>query len=156
MGFFDDNEDIINCPACGKKMKKVFLQNANINVDVCLDGCGGIFFDNKELEKFNEKSKDADEIFALYKSANFSKTDTSAIRTCPVCDTKMVKMGSNGVVEIDICNVCGGTFLDYGELEKIRNGENITLEVWDELFPDVSGKKNVRRMFFETLVKRVL
>jgi Zn-finger nucleic acid-binding protein len=33
----------------------------------------------------------------------------------------MVKNGAGkGNVKIDVCNVCGAKFLDYGELEKIR------------------------------------
>ena len=32
-------------------MEKIFISDANINVDICLNGCGGILFDNRELEK---------------------------------------------------------------------------------------------------------
>ena len=49
-----DTKNQINCPACGKEMKKIYLPNEKINIDICLDGCGGIFFDNREFDKFNE------------------------------------------------------------------------------------------------------
>ena len=47
-----DNKQTINCPACGKEMVKVFDKEKGINIDICLNGCGGIFFDNREFEKF--------------------------------------------------------------------------------------------------------
>ena len=49
-----DTIDIIKCPACGKEMEKVFIPSEGINIDICTDGCGGIFFDNREFDKFNE------------------------------------------------------------------------------------------------------
>ena len=49
-----DNLEEIACPACGKKMHKVFMTEQNLNIDVCLDGCGGIYFDNREFKKFDE------------------------------------------------------------------------------------------------------
>ena len=116
-----DTKEIINCPACGKEMKKVFIEGANINIDICTDGCGGMLFDNRELEKFDEKSENADKILDEVKGKNFEKTDDNARIICPVCNIPMVKMGASGNVQIDVCNVCGAKFLDNGELLKIRN-----------------------------------
>ena len=111
----------IECPACGKTMKKVYLPDSNINIDICVDGCGGIYFDNRELEKFDEEHENADIILEELKGKSFLKTDESAVRTCPRCKIPMVKMGSGkGDVEIDVCNVCGAKFLDNSELQKIR------------------------------------
>ncbi len=52
----------LNCPACHKEMRKVFVPAEGINVDICVDGCGGIFFDNREFTKFDEKAENIDEI----------------------------------------------------------------------------------------------
>ena len=57
-----DTKEIINCPACGKPMVKIPVPAENINIDICLDGCGGIFFDNREFKKFDEQAENIDEI----------------------------------------------------------------------------------------------
>ena len=120
-----DNTKIINCPACGKEMEKVFIKGANVNIDICTDGCGGMLFDNRELEKFDEKHENADEILKKVAGKEFTPVDESKYRICPVCGAIMVKMGAaHGGVQIDVCNVCGAKFLDHGELEKIRNASD--------------------------------
>ncbi len=116
-----DTKRTVTCPACDKEMTKVFIKEANINVDICLDGCGGILFDNRELERFDEKHENADEIFEAIKEKTFEPANEVEVRICTICDTPMVKQGS-GIegVEIDVCNNCGAKFLDNGELKKIR------------------------------------
>ena len=103
-------------------MEKVFIKDANVNIDICTEGCGGMLFDNRELEKFDEKHENADEILNKVAGKEFNPVDKSKYRICPVCGTIMVKMGAaHGGVQIDVCNKCGEKFLDHGELEKIRN-----------------------------------
>jgi len=117
-----DTEKELLCPACGEKMKKIYIENQNINVDICVDGCGGIFFDNRELEKVDEPHENAYEILQEIENKTYVKRAADQQRICPVCGTKMMKMGAaNGDVEIDVCAVCGGKFLDAGELQSIRN-----------------------------------
>lgn len=119
-----DTKRKVTCPACDKEMTKVYIKEADLNVDICLDGCGGILFNNRELEKFDEKQENANEIFEAIKGKTFEPVNEQEVRICSICDSPMVKQGS-GVegVEIDICNVCGAKFLDNGELEKIREYE---------------------------------
>lgn len=111
---------VMNCPACGKQMKKFFIEDANVNVDICTEGCGGIFFDNRELEKFDEQHENAEEIFKELEGKEFAPQNEQEVRICPICDVPMSKLGGKDSVQIDVCNVCGGKFLDHGELEKIR------------------------------------
>lgn len=59
-----------------------------INIDVCLDGCGGIFFDNREFRQFDEKAENIDEILKEIEGKEFEKVDESLTRTCPVCRLK--------------------------------------------------------------------
>ena len=87
----NDTLEIINCPACGKPMKKVFMQDAGFNLDVCLDGCGGIFFDGQELKHFDENAENIDDLKKVMNDKNFEKTDENLTRICPVCGNKMVK-----------------------------------------------------------------
>ena len=57
-----DNLETNICPQCGKEMKKFYIQNHKFHVDICIDGCGGIWFDNRELKKVDDVSKNIDEI----------------------------------------------------------------------------------------------
>ena len=167
-----DNKQIITCPACGKEMVKVFDKEKGINIDICLNGCGGILFDNREFEKFDESHENADEILNAIKERKFAKVDESEIRVCPICNVPMVKMGAGtGGVEIDICNTCGAKFLDNGELEKVREGAKADLNQVDAMInllyqkdlENVLGKNatkeiksSPRRQFFENLVNGYL
>lgn len=103
-------------------MRKVFVPAEGINVDICVDGCGGIFFDNREFTKFDEKAENIDEILKAVEGKQFETVDESLPRTCPVCGSKMVKnyASANRQIQIDECYSCGGKFLDNGELQAIR------------------------------------
>ena len=50
-----DSKEILTCPACGEKMEKIFIKRANCNIDICTNGCGGIFFDNREFKILTKK-----------------------------------------------------------------------------------------------------
>lgn len=121
-----DNKKTINCPACGKEMHKLYIPDEDVYIDICIEGCGGMFFDNRELDKFDELEENANAILSAIKNRTFEEVDKSEKRICPVCNVPMVKMGSGVTnVEIDVCNTCGAKFLDCGELLKIREaGEN--------------------------------
>lgn len=109
----------MKCPACGNEMQKIFIADKSINIDVCLDGCGGIFFDNQEIQEFSNPYEDISEIKDLLKNKNFMPTDESQKRICPACNTPMAKTCALGV-QIDTCYQCGGIFLDNGEFELVR------------------------------------
>ena len=68
-----DTQKIMKCPACGKEMKKIHMDEAGVMVDICLDGCGGMVFDNRELNKFDEAHENIDEILAAIKNKEFIK-----------------------------------------------------------------------------------
>ncbi len=116
-----DNRINLKCPACGKQMTKLYMQEAGVNIDICLDGCGGIYFDNRELEKFDESHEKIDEIMAAIEGKHFEPAEDKEVRICPACEAPMAKMGAaNGTVQIDVCHSCGGKFLDNSELQTIR------------------------------------
>lgn len=117
-----DTQKIINCPACGTEMVKIFMPEQNINLDVCVNGCGGIYFDNREFQKFNEGHENIDPVINALQDKTFKEVDQRKPRICPVCGANMVKNHSSNSrkIEIDECYFCGGKFLDNGELIKIR------------------------------------
>lgn len=155
----DTQHYIINCPACGKQMKKVFVEEANVNVDICTEGCGGMFFDNRELERFDEEHENTDAILKEVEGKEFEPRNEQEVRICPICDIPMTKLGGENSVQIDVCNVCGGKFLDNGELIKIREGkiqpdnqEELFKELEQSAYSDALGKVGtfVNKKFIKT------
>lgn len=141
----------ITCPACGKELKKCFIEETNITIDICLEGCGGMFFDNRELEKFDEPHENANKIFETIGNKIFEQVDETKIRKCPACNTPMVKLGAaNGSIEIDLCNVCGGKFLDNGELKRIRETKLTTSEKTD-LLTNAFFEENLKEVTIPSL-----
>lgn len=154
-----DNKDIIiNCPACGKKMLKVYFPSQGINLDVCADGCGGIYFDNRELDKFDEKHEDITPLVEIFEGKTFQKVDESDTRICPVCGMKMVKnfAGPKHEVEIDECYSCGGKFLDNNELEKIRSQYNTEEERAADAIKELYSKAGIELAEFDLKYKKQL
>ena len=118
-----DSMKTLKCPACGEEMEKIFVQSANCYVDICTKGCGGIFFDNREYQKFDEKHESIDEIKQALEGRQLKEVDKTFKRICPVCGMKMMKNSTSikHKIIIDECYGCGGKFLDYQELDEIRN-----------------------------------
>ena len=117
-----DTTKTINCPACGAEMIKIFDPGINMSVDVCANGCGGIFFDDKEYEVFQSNPENIEDSLEFLMTPNPVNVDESKFRTCPTCDSPMVKSYLDGYsrVQVDKCLNCGGVFLDYGELSVLR------------------------------------
>lgn len=141
-----DSLNTLTCPACGKVMEKVFIPSQGINIDICTNGCGGIFFDNREFDKFDEQHEDVSEILKNITGKSFEPVDSSKDRICPSCGSKMVKNHTSvkGEIEVDDCYVCGGKFLDNDELQKIRaeyeNNEQRSVDVLKYVYSTV-GKE---------------
>lgn len=75
----NDNLEKIKCPACGAEMTKIYVPEAKIFVDVCIDSCGGIFFDKSEFEKFAVEKVSIEAIRSIMNGATFDYIDNSVI-----------------------------------------------------------------------------
>jgi len=92
-----------------------------LTVDACHGGCGGIWFDNFELQK-------ADGEFAAEAILGIERDDLRLVdhdrrRSCPHCaGVVMMRHFFSGrrETEVDTCPSCGGVWLDAGELSAIR------------------------------------
>ena len=90
-----DTQKTLTCPACGKQMEKVFIPSEGINLDICTEGCGGIYFDNREFKEFDEKNEDISKILEKLEGKTFETVDETLTRHCPNCGGVMVKNHSS-------------------------------------------------------------
>jgi Zn-finger nucleic acid-binding protein len=138
----------MKCPRTGTKMERVVIDG--IEIDLSL-GCGGVWFDGFELEKFDEVHEKAGEILANHMQQYHQALDDPDARLkCPR-DTNVVMMrhyySPKQQIEIDECPQCGGVWLDAEELSAIR-----------ELFPtqehlELAGNKFVQQVMESPEVK---
>ena len=99
------------------------MQVGNLVVDVCQDGCGGIWFDAFELQQVDEQNEAAGEPLLGIRRAERIVVDPSRKRECPRCaGIKLHRhfFSAKRRVEVDECPNCGGYWLDAGELAQIR------------------------------------
>ncbi|MHC4366834.1 MAG: TFIIB-type zinc ribbon-containing protein [Planctomycetota bacterium] len=112
----------MNCPACENVLEEMTI--GDIVVDVCQGGCGGIWFDNYELEKFDEPHESEGEQLLDIERDESIVIDRTRSLHCPKCSDVVMMQHFFSVkkeVEIDECPSCGGFWLDAGELGKIRS-----------------------------------
>ncbi len=110
----------MNCPACKKDMMEKDF--GGIKVDICSDGCKGIWFDWSEIEKLDEKHEGLGASLSEALQSEYHKNENRGRINCPKCTQPMVDhfYKSCKMITVDECYVCGGFFLDAGELEIIR------------------------------------
>lgn len=114
----------MKCPRTGSQLKKVKV--GGISVDVS-QGCGGVFFDNLELSKFESSHDLRGEALAKHlRQFNSPLLNENERIKCPKCtDVVMMRRYYSPlkVIEIDECPVCAGIWLDTGELDEIQNNQ---------------------------------
>ena len=111
----------MNCPVCKKEM--VEEDFGDIMVDVCENGCKGIWFDWAEIIKLDENNEGFGN--ALEEALNYPRTndENRGKINCSKCGIPMHihKYKSSKEINVDECYVCGGFFLDSGEIKVIRD-----------------------------------
>lgn len=112
----------MECPACGSTLSP--FQVGDATIDACRSGCGGIWFDEKELQRVDEKQEFSDhEILKLAKEKEKNKVDHKKIKPCPRCKGEVLVrqfFDPKNEIEIDQCWNCCGIWLDVGELNAVR------------------------------------
>jgi Zn-finger nucleic acid-binding protein len=110
----------MKCPACFNELTE--MQTAGVAVDICHGGCGGIWFDAFELQRFEAAAQAAGEVLRIDRDPHLF-VDHARKRDCPRCDGVKLKRHFSSAqrqVEVDQCPNCAGYWLDAGELEKVR------------------------------------
>ena len=119
----------MNCPRCNRSLEVVSV--GGVNVDVCQNGCGGIWFDLFELEKMDQPDESAGWLLDNMRIDLALSVDYNKHIDCPRCSgISMMRQSYHGnrSIMIDKCQSCGGTWLDFGELFAIRSGNPATEE----------------------------
>ncbi len=134
----------MKCPACSNQLQGMIV--ADVTVDICKDGCGGIWFDNFEIKKFDEPHESAGQALLDIERDEGITVDPERRFKCPKCDDIVLMRHFFSVkkqIELDECPGCGGFWLDAGELRGIRSlfeteqEKNDAADAYfDELFGD--------------------
>jgi len=133
----------MKCPACSNVLQEMTV--GNVTVDVCKGGCGGIWFDNFELKKFDKPHEAAGELLLDIERDESIVLDHTKRLKCPKCDDIVMMRHFFSVkkqVQVDECPGCAGFWLDAGELRKIRNLFNTEEEreqAAEQYFSEVFG-----------------
>ncbi len=134
----------MECPACSNLLKEVTV--GGVKVDVCEGGCGGIWFGNFELKKFDEPCESTGEALLDIKRDEGIVVDHTKRLKCPKCGVIMMRhfFSVKRKVEVDECPGCAGFWLDAGELRQIRSlfdTEEEREKAADQYFTEVFGKE---------------
>ena len=128
----------MKCPACSKSLTSV--PAGSVTLDVCSNSCGGIWFDKKELEKFDQQSEAiADKIMRAVPNS-MAVIDRARQRYCPKCASAPLSKRFHDTqykIEVDECDSCDGVWLDIGELKALRDQNKTSADrqqVIDEYF----------------------
>lgn len=111
----------MQCPACKTGMTAVGV--GSITIDVCEEGCGGVWLDWLELEKLDNPEEPAPNEALSARGPLTDLVPKDRRLNCPKCpDVVMMRHfeSPRRVFEVDECPNCGGHFLDAGELAKFR------------------------------------
>ena len=121
----------MNCPKCKIELSEK-IKIGDVNIDRC-PKCGGLWFEKDELRL--AKDKEAPEArwvdveikdkgidwfqFKLWKDKSEFKAKEE-IEYCPADQVPLYKINyGNTPIEIDVCGVCHGIWLDKSEFKKI-------------------------------------
>ena len=103
-----------------------------VKVDACQDSCGGIWFDLFELEKMDQPDESAAWLLENMRIDIGLEIDLAKPVGCPRCEGVALmrqQYSKNHSIMIDKCQVCGGIWLDFGELFEIRSGNPPSAEI---------------------------
>ncbi len=129
----------MKCPACDRKLEQVTV--SDVTVDICRSGCGGIWFDQFELQKSDEPHEEAGQELLNIRTDSSIKIDRTKRLNCPKCEDAVMMRHFFSVkkeVEVDECPACAGFWLDVGELWPVRS-----------LFPTEAARKEAAARYFQ-------
>ncbi len=114
----------MQCPKCEGPMLRVSVQG--YEVDRC-ERCGGLWFDLREHEHLARAARNTR--IDTGDPAKGREMNTTRDILCPRDHSTLIPMSVLGQphIQIERCNVCGGSFFDAGEF---RDYKEITAAEW--------------------------
>lgn len=106
----------LSCPKCKSSMARA--RYGDIDVDRC-QSCGGLWLDALEKEKL---LRDPRQARAADAAATIPRQQVEpALLLCPHDHSHLIRMvdPAQPHVQFETCTVCGGTYLDAGELSDL-------------------------------------
>lgn len=108
----------MQCSNCKNGLKKITYKD--VELDQCLN-CGGMWFDGGELRKVKERE---DELLRWLDIDLFADTKQFtggySSMVCPKDGNSLYEISyDNTDINVDVCNVCKGVWLDKEELDNI-------------------------------------
>ncbi len=135
----------MKCPACKNPLREKAA--GDMILDICYGGCGGIWFDAKELQRVSARA--ATTLHTIWQ-VPVGNVNLSEPRMCPRCPDQVLdrKWFSNlKKVEIDQCPKCGGIWLDAGEFSRIYDeikGAKVAAPGWAKAMAEASAAVSQR------------
>ena len=127
----------MDCPRNHEPLKEIEFEG--VLVDIC-PSCGGVWFDSKELEKFDEAHEEAGqkllELMESYQKVPIDHDHRLSNPRSPEIDLVRRYYSPKEQIEIDECPITGGIWLNGGDLHQIR-----------ELFPSQEDRRLAYRDF---------
>jgi len=124
----------LHCPSCSHSLSEV--NAASVKLDICNSGCGGIWFDGQELNRFEDpKVFLPPQLFRVLPNSLVA-IDRNKPRNCPRCSAQVLQpqLQKNGLgIEVDSCLGCSGVWLDLGEINSIRDDKKKVAEMEVEI-----------------------
>lgn len=149
----------MKCPRTGTELKTIEIEGIKVEIS---EACGGVWFDNYELQKFDEVHEKGGEILIeLMEQYRSDSIDLSKPINCPH-DTDIVMtrhyFSPLRQIEIDQCPMCGGVWLDAGELARIRElfpREENREEASEKLVQEAAEASGLTEMLIESEERKV-
>jgi uncharacterized protein len=141
----------MECPVCQKPLHE--MTAGAIKVQACSEGCGGLWFDARELRKA-ELAAHAERQPLLAVSVHGTGAERPERLHCPR-DPEIVMQrhfeSSERRVSLDECPQCGGIWLDPGELTVILQefqagniGQNEAQQALDTTISEMEAVESIR------------
>src|SRR5262245_47249369 len=133
--------EAMDCPACHRTLRLITV--GDVSVDICSSGCGGMWFDIGEFKKFDEPNEAAAELLDIPRDPNVEVDQSQRYRCTKCTDSVMMRhfASAKRAVVVDECAVCGGVWLDPGELRRIRSE-----------YPSEEARRQAARAYFQEVL----
>jgi Zn-finger nucleic acid-binding protein len=116
---------MLSCPRCNVPLKTHSIttdaEQWQVEVDVCLDSCGGLWLEAHDFEVDPQAKLLLDSEIANLNIPRKKAINTKAPADCPACRVPMNRYDwNNEGIHLDTCPMCHGRWIDGGEVRTIH------------------------------------